>query len=144
MAVEKQNVGQFLWDWLECSVEPSVRPLTHEQYHQHVKLYIAPLLGHHRLSKLAPQHVRAFVKQKLADGLSPRTVQLSLVILRRALGQAVKDGLIARNVAKLVDAPRWKRPAVQPWEPGEAGRFLDAITGERLEAAYLVALSLGP
>jgi integrase len=141
--VEKQTLAQFLQDWLENSVKPSVRPLTHEQYRQHVKLYLAPLLGHHRVSKLAPAHIRGFLKQKLADGLSPRTVQLSLVILRKALGQAVKDGLIARNVAKLVDAPRWKRPEVKPWEVREAGRFLDAIKGERLETAYLVALSLG-
>jgi integrase len=143
VAFERQTIRQFLADWLENSVKPSVRPLTHEQYSQHTRLYLAPLLGHHRLDKLVPQHVRAFIKQKLLDGLSPRTVQLSLVILRKALGQAVKDGLIARNVANVVDAPRWKRPEVKPWEPGEAGLFLDAIKGERLEAAYLVALSLG-
>jgi integrase len=143
VAVERQTIGQFLGRWLEDSVKPSVRPLTHEQYRQHVKLYLGPLLGHHQLDKLAPQHVRAFLKEKLEAGLSPRTVQLSLVILRRALGQAVKDGLVARNVAKLVDAPRWKRPEVKPWEPSEASRFLEAITGERLEVAYLVALSLG-
>lgn len=46
-------------------------------------------------------------------------------------------------MAKLVDAPRWKRPEVRPWEPGEASRFLEAIKCERLEVAYLVALSLG-
>jgi site-specific recombinase XerD len=108
VAVERQTVRQFLERWLEDSVKPSVRPLTHEQYQQHVRLYLAPLLHHHRLEKLAPQHIRAFLKQKLEDGLSPRTVQLSLVILRRALGQAARDGLTGRNVAGLVDAPRWQ------------------------------------
>jgi integrase len=143
VAVERQTVRQFLERWLEDSVKPSVRPLTHDQYQQHVRLYLAPLLGHHRLEKLAPQHIRAFLKQKLEDGLSPRTVQLSLVVLRRALGQAARDGLTGRNVAGLVDAPRWQRPEVRPWEPGEAKLFLEAIRGERLQAAYLVALSLG-
>ena len=143
VVAERQTVEEFLGRWLEDSVKPSVRPLTYEQYRQHVKLYLAPLLGRHQLAKLAPQHVRAFIKQKLVDGLSPRTVQLSLVILRRALGQAVKDGLVGRNVAKLADPPRWKRPEIKPWEPAEAARFLDAIRTERLEAAYLLALSLG-
>lgn len=143
VVVERQSLSGFLQDWLENSVKPSVRPLTHEQYRQHVKLYLAPLLGQHRLAKLALQHVRAFLKKKLADGLSPRTVQLSLVILRRALGQAVKDGLVVRNVAGLVDAPRWKRPEVKPWGPTEAAKFLETIKGEPLEAAYLAALSLG-
>lgn len=143
VAVGKQSVEEFLNGWLENSVKPSVRPLTHEQYRQHVKLYLAHLLGHHRLSKLAPQHVRAFIKQKLQDGLSPRTVQLSIVILRKALSQAVKDGLIGRNVANLVDGPRVERFEGKAFSPEQARTFLDAAGGERLEALYTVALSLG-
>jgi integrase len=125
VAVERQTVAQFLAEWLENSVKPSVRPLTYEQYHQHVKLYLTPLLGHHQLAKLAPQYVRAFIKQKVADGLSPRTVQLSLVILRKALGQAVKDGSIGRNVAKLVDGPRVERFEGKTLTPEQARQFLD-------------------
>jgi len=143
IVVERQTVAQYLADWLENSVKPSVRPLTHEQYCQHVKLYLAPLLGHHRLAKLAPQHVRAFLKRKLEDGLSPRTVQLSLVILRRALGQAVKDGLIGRNVGKLVDGPRVSRFESQTLSPEQARAFLETAAGERLEALYSVALAVG-
>lgn len=141
--VERQTVSQFLAGWLEDAVKPSVRPLTHEQYRQHVKLYLGPLLGDYRLSKLAPQHVRAFINQKLTDGLSPRTVQLSLVILRRALGQAVKDGLLPRNVAKLVDGPRVAHFEGKTLSPEQARAFLDAAKGERLEALYTAALSVG-
>jgi integrase len=143
VAVSRQKLVNFLAGWLADTVRSSVRPLTYEQYHQHVKLYLAPNLGHHWLDKLAPAHVRRFINQKLQDGLSPRTVQLSLAILRRALGQAVKDGLVGRNVAELVERPRWKRPEVTPWHDAEAGRFLDAMVGERLQTAYLIALSLG-
>jgi integrase len=139
----RQTVAQFLQCWLEESVIPSVRPLTHEQYRQHIKLYLSPLLGQYQLAKLAPQHVRAFINRKLADGLSSRTVQLSVILLRRALGQAVKDGLLGRNVATLVEAPRWERPEVKPWTPDEASLFLNAIRNERLEAAYHDAISLG-
>jgi len=143
VVVERQTVAQYLADWLENCVKPSVRPLTYEQYRQHVKLYLAPLLGHHRLSKLASQHVRAFLKHKLEDGLSPRTVQLSLVILRRALGQAVKDGNIGRNVGKLVDGPRVSRYESQTLSPEQARTFLEAVVGERLQALYTVALAVG-
>jgi integrase len=143
VAIGLQTVGQFLDAWLVDSVTPSVRPLTCEQYGQHVRLYLKPLLGRHQLSKLAPQHVRAFIRQKLDDGLSPRTVQLSIVILRKALSQAVKDGLIGRNVAKLVDGPRVERFEGKMLSPEQARAFLDATRGERLEALYAVALSLG-
>ena len=36
IAVERQTLAQYLADWLENSVRPSVRPLTFEQYRQHV------------------------------------------------------------------------------------------------------------
>jgi integrase len=143
VVTERQTVGQFLERWLEDSVKPSVRPLTHEQYRQHVKLYLAPLLGHHRLDKLVPQHVRAFLKRKLEDGLAPRTVQLALVILRKALSQAVNDGMIGRNAAKLVDGPRVERFEGRTLSPEQARAFLDAVVGERLEALYTAALVIG-
>ena len=47
-----------------------------------------------RLSKLSPQHVQIFVNERLKSDLSPRTVQLSLVILHHALQTAVKWGLV--------------------------------------------------
>lgn len=139
----RQSLGQFLDAWLEDSVKPSVRVLTHEQYRQHVKLYLKPLLGSYKLDKLAPQHIRAFIRKKLDDGLSPRTVQLSLVILRRALDQAVEDGLVARNTARLVRAPRVERFDSKTLSLEQARSFLEAAQGERLEPLYSVALTLG-
>jgi integrase len=143
IAVERQTVAQFLDRWLEDSVKPSVRPATHQQYFQHVRLYLSPSLGRHRLSKLSPQHVQAFVNERLKIGLSPRTVQLSLVILRHALDSAVKWDLVGRNVATLVDSPKVQRHEITPLDPQQARRFLEAARGERLEALYSVALSLG-
>lgn len=143
VAVERQTVKRFLETWLEDAVKNSVRPLTFEQYHQHVRLYLSPALGQLQLAKIAPQHVRTFLKQRLDAGLSPRTVQLSLVILRRALGQAVKDGLLGRNVAKLVDGPRVERFEAKSLSPEQARRLLDTVDGHRLEALYTAALAVG-
>lgn len=122
VSVERQTVKEFLDRWLEESVKPSVRALTHQQYSQHVRLYLGPVLGRLRLAKLSPQHVQAFVNEKLKSGLSPRTVQLSLVILRHALDTAVKWNLACRNVAKLVDSPKVRRPEIRPLDPEQARR----------------------
>ncbi len=166
VSAERQTLKEFLDRWLEESVKPSVRPLTHQQYHQHVRLYLGPCLGRHRLSKLSPQHVQSFVndmlqkrvtpkvskkKNKAAKPaipathrtLSPRTVQLSLAILRHALDQAVKWNLVGRNVAKLVDSPRVKRHEVKPFTPDQARTFLTSVRGKRWSAAYMTALTLG-
>ena len=143
IAVERQTVGQFLTRWLAESVKPSVRPLTYEQYAQHVRLYIEPAIGKVRLSKLAPQQVLSLINGKLKDGLSPRTIQITLFVLRRALAQAVKWDLMARNVAELVDGPRVERKEVRPPTGEQVQAFLSALKGERLEALFIVGFALG-
>ncbi len=143
VATERQSVAQYMTRWLADVAKPSVRPSTYTSYASYVRLHIVPALGHHQLTKLAPQHVQAFLNEKLAAGLSPRTVQYLRAILRRAIGQALKWGLVARNVAALVDPPRSRRPGVRPLSPEQARAFLEAVKGDRLEALYSVAVALG-
>ncbi len=78
VAVERQTVEQFLTRWLEASVRPSVRPLTYEQYEQHVRLYINPALGKVQLSKLSAPQVQAFINQQLKKVLRPRKPKVSI------------------------------------------------------------------
>src|SRR5262249_40033065 len=133
---EKQTVGVFLERWLEESVKPSVRPLTWQQYASHVRLYMAPkdehgrflpspAIGAIRLARLEPRHVQVLMNAKLRSGLSPRTVQLMLSILRHALDQALKWGAVSRNVGKLVDPPRVKRLEIKPLTTEQARTFLN-------------------
>lgn len=138
----RHSLSEYLDAWL-ADIRHSVRPLTYQQYEGHCRLYLKPTLGMCRLDKLTPHMVRQFVDKMLSRGLSPRTVQLSLVILRHALSQAVKDGMIVRNVAKLVQSPRVVRHQFKVFSREEARRFLAAIRGHRLEALYIVALTLG-
>jgi site-specific recombinase XerC len=93
---------------------------------------LKPALGRYPLSQLAPQHVQALLNEELAAGLSPRTVQYTRAVLRSALNQALKWGLVACNVATLVDPPRARRPAVRPLTPEQARAFLLAVQGDRL------------
>jgi integrase len=143
MQTERQTVGQFLDRWLVDVAKPKVRAKTHHSYAQLVRLHLKPALGRHQLAKLEPQHVQAMMNQKLADGLSPRTVQYLRAVLRRALGQALKWGLVSRNVATLVDPPRVERPELTTLDPDQAARLLEVVKGDRLEALYAVALALG-
>ena len=105
VVTERQTVGQFLKHWLEHSAKPSLRPSSYASYSRLIDRHLVPALGRIPLQKLAPQHVQAFLNEKLASHLSPRTVQYLRAVLRRALGQALKWGLVPRNVATLVDPP---------------------------------------
>jgi integrase len=156
----KQTVGEFLASWLKDVVKPGVRPKTHRTYADFVKLHLTPALGSIQVAKLSPQHVRAFLNEKLATPqpsrkkanpgnpsepgrpLSPRTVKHLLVTLRGALESAVKDGLIPRNVAALVDPPSVTKPQMKTFSAEQARTFLDAIAGDRLEALFSTAIAL--
>lgn len=141
--VESQTVGQFLKRWLHDAVAPSVRALTLEQYEQHVRLYLSPAFGQAPLQKLYPADVQRFIAARLAAGLSPRTVRISLFVLSRALRQAVKWNLIARNPVDAVDLPKAGRPAVKTFSEDQARSLLAAVKGDPFEPSYLLALLCG-
>jgi len=143
IATERQTVAQFLERWLAEVVQGTVRERTHALYAQAVRIYIAPAIGQQQLDKLTPQHVQGMINGLSARGLAPGTVRGARAVLARALGQALKWGLVMRNVAMLTDAPRVGRHDFTILDPEQARRFLDAVRGDRLEALYTVALSLG-
>jgi integrase len=137
------TVGAFLDQWMAEVVQPSVRPWTYKGYEVHVRLHIKPVLGRLPLDALAPRHVQALLNQKLAEGLSPKTVRYIRGTFRTALKQATRWGLIGRNPIDAVDGPKVERYEIQPFTPEEARQFLSAIRGDRLEALYSVALTMG-
>lgn len=141
--VETQTVGRFLERWLDDAVAPSVRALTLEQYVQHFRLYLAPAFGQTQIQKLYPADIQRFIAERLADGLSPRTVRISLFVLSRALAQAVKWNLTARNPVDAVDLPRANRPTVNTFSEGQARALLAAVQSDPAEPAYLLALLCG-
>lgn len=51
--------------------------------------------------------------------------------------------LITRNPAALVRGPRVEQFEIKPFTPAEARSLLHALKGERLEALYSVALTMG-
>jgi integrase len=140
---QRSTVGDFLDYWLAEVVRPNVRPWTYAGYEVHVRLHIKPALGHLRLDRLTPVHVQQFLNQKIADGMKPRSVRYIRGTLRTALVKAVKWDLISRNAAALVRGPRVERYEIRPLTPDEARVFLSSIKGDRLEALYSIALTMG-
>ena len=136
-------VTEFLRSWLETSVKPRVRPLTYAGYKVNVEKHLVPTLGKIRLDQLTPLHVQEMMNERLAAGLSTKSVAYIHQVLRTALGLAVRWDMVSRNVARLVDRPRIQRKPIRPLTPDEARQFLHGIRGHRLEALFSVALALG-
>jgi len=117
-------------------------PRTVEGYRDIARRYILPAMGDRKLSKLHTRHV-----DQLLDELAnrPRTAQLTRLVLRAALAEAVERGELKSNpvdkaqvVRHVADDPIW-------WTPFEVREFLDAARkrGDRHLHAWQLALCTG-
>lgn len=140
---DRVTVGRFLDDWLQSSVRPSRRPSTYAGYENLVRNHIRPFLGHVRLSRLTPQQVEKMQASMIASGSAPRTAQYARSVLRAALGRAVAWGYVGRNVAALASPPTVRRKEISPLTPEQVQTFLRGVQGDRLEALYVTAFTLG-
>ena len=136
------SVEQWMNTWLDTIASRKVRPSTLAGYRTCLKR-INPVLGHHRLDKLQPEHLEAFYTRLEADGLSSTTALLHHRVISRALKVAMQRGRVARNVATLVDAPTARREEVQPLTAAEARKLLEVATELPNGARWSVALALG-
>ncbi len=136
------TVAQWMETYFAEVAAAKVRPSTLHRYREEVEHHIAPHLGRHRLDRLTPIHLTAFYRDRL-QVLSPSSVRRLHANLRRALNVAVRWQLIQVNPASLVDAPSLTHTEVNPYTVAEARVFLKAIRGMRLEARWLIAVTLG-
>lgn len=65
------------------------------------------------------------------------------VVLHKALGQAVRDGLIPRNVTEAMKVPQMRRKEITPLTTEETKRLIEAACGDRFEALYVLAVTTG-
>ncbi len=138
-----RTVGQVLDGWLKSTGNSELRPRTFDSYNMIVSRHLAPKLGHTPIKDLDAQAVRLYIRDKLDIGLSPTTVKNHHAVLRRILNDAVDDRLIAVNAAALVKPPRLTQPDMTILTPEQARSFLEQVRGNRLEALYTVAISMG-
>jgi integrase len=80
-------------------------------------------------------------KPKVPGGVSNRTVCAMLTILSSALTTAMKRGLVARNVAQLVDRPAIEHREMSTWTPQQAEQFREHVRDDRLYACWLLTLA---
>ncbi|MDV3215235.1 tyrosine-type recombinase/integrase [Mycobacterium avium] len=80
-------------------------------------------------------------RPKVAGGVSARTVVTMLVVLSSALDDAMAQGLVARNVARLVKRPKITAAEMATWTPDEADRLRAHISSDRLAACWLLTLA---
>jgi integrase len=136
----RESLSGYLERWVNEARD--IRPTTRSGYRAAIVTHIAPAIGMVRLSDLSPLHV-----ERMLVGLhgSEKTKRNAHIVLRRALGQAVRAGLVTRNVAsrEFVDAPKVVLGEPDVLSPAEVKAMLASLVGHPLEAAVVVALGTG-
>jgi integrase len=139
---ERQTVAQYLASWLE-TIKPTMDYGAWKRHEEFVRLHIVPTLGPTRLAALRAQQVQALYADRLAVGLSSSTVHHLHATLHKALKDAERLRLVARNVSTLVNVPRMAETEIHPLTREEARLLLDVASGDRLSALYELALATG-
>ena len=156
------TVEELLHRWLSDVVPGRVSASTLRNYRIVCERHVIPVLGSKRLLALTPTDVQVLLSQKqesrlprpvstrrgvversTAGGYSPCTVRLIRGVLRQAVGQAERWGMVARNVVAFTDGPRVAPSESRALTPQQARALLDAAHGERLEAAFVLLVCLG-
>ena len=143
------TVAGMLDMWLTDVLPGTVSRVTERQYRDVVRLYIKPRIGHRKLRELMPLHVTRMLRDMeeptptRPNGYSANSRRLARSILRRALRWAEVEGMATRNVAALANPVKVEQPEGRTMNPEQARAFLEHIRGDRYEAMYVVALSLG-
>lgn len=136
------TTGAFLTRWVE-TMRPEVRAATHREYARHVRQYWIPIVGSIELTKLSLGDVRAGMAALEARPLSRQTVRSARVTLRRALGDAQRDGLITRNVAALARPPSVERHEMRALTRDEVSRLMAATADDQHGPVFALAVGSG-
>ena len=137
------TVAGWLERWLERDVAPVRKPSTTGDYRSAVRVHIVPAIGRRRLDRLTPDDVRAVHRAVLGGGASTTTAAKVHRVLRAALGAAEREGLVPRNVARLVRSPPVSSTPPRSMTAEEAGRFLEARRRRGDYARWATSLLLG-
>jgi integrase len=137
------TLGEWLPYWLEHIVKPEREHNTYAKYESKVRLYLLPHLGKKPLTKLTPAQLRALMATLRREKVGAATRFEVLRVLRNALNRAMREELLTRNVALLVDMPKVNKDKGTAWSAREAITFLRSTRAHRLYAACVLVLVLG-
>jgi integrase len=139
---ERRRLGEYLKDWLENVHKSKIRIGTYVNYEKKVR-YLVDGLGDVWLQKLTPEQVQDFLQKKLDEGLSSKTVHEIHGVLRVALKNAVRWGIVSRNVCDVIDPPVIVSRDAVPLSVEQARVLVGHVRGQRLEVLLALAVVTG-
>lgn len=139
---ERLTLTEFLDRWIS-SLDGQIAPKTLDSYADTARLHLKPALGKMPVRKVTVAQVDALWQAKRKKGYKPNSIRIMRSVLRRALGQAEREGLVLRNVAALSGAPRLDAEEGRSLTVDQARELLDALRDHRYGVLITLMLSFG-
>jgi len=141
------RLDDFLDEWL-AGQDARLKPSSHHSYviaSKRLKRH----LGRCRLQALTPLQIETFYAELLDHGgrngeaLAPKTVKNTHVVLRKALADAERLGLVQRNAAAAARGPSVTRSEMMTWSSDQLKEFLAVAQHSRMRNAFTILASTG-
>lgn len=133
------RVGPYLQRWLD-DVRPRLAPATWRKHESIIRVHLVDALGRVRMSDLSVADVQGYLSHLALD---PQTARHHRATLRRALADALRGGLVTRNVAALAEPPKMRRKRPTVLTDSQVRVLIDGTRGERLHAYWTLAATTG-
>ncbi|MDB0018665.1 site-specific integrase, partial [bacterium] len=137
------TLSSWLDEWLKR--QTTLQPSTLRRYALDVRQHISPLMGELRVSDVTPQDIHEWLTAIQSRGLSPTSARHSLAVLRSALADAQRRGVVDVNPAQIVQPPRKAVSVAGSMTRAEVSAVLSAAReqGEVSELRWRLALIWG-
>ncbi len=148
------TVGEYMDRWLADYIKPFCAPATYKLYSSFIDKRIKPEIGKLKLKNLNASHVQRMFRKMVTERLdeknkpvSASTINACNRVLKAALNQAIREGLIKENPCILAKVPAADRYEPSIVEGDQVTRLLKAAQKsfyyELIETALMTGLRLG-
>lgn len=121
--VKKKTFADFAELWFTQYANSAVKQSTLVSYRSNVKNHLLPPFGKTDLTKITLEDVQRFVTEKHSKGLSSKTINNLVVILKEMFKHAVRWGYLRQNPAQYVEKPRIQHREMDFFTPEEIRFF---------------------
>ncbi|MHB8681561.1 MAG: tyrosine-type recombinase/integrase [Acidimicrobiales bacterium] len=139
----RTTVDAFLAWWLGIQRASEKSPNTIDKYEWAIRGWISPALGRLELRKVRAEHVEDLLLDMQRQGLAKNSMVRVRSTFSMALDQAVRRGLVERNVATLAIVPRGPKREGRSLTYEQVLRLFAASKGDRLETLVIMGVLLG-
>lgn len=139
----------WLTQWLENYIRPSVKVRTYERYHLIIEQHIKDCIGNIELDALSPLVLQKFISEllqngnrKTGKGLSANSVNAVISVIQGSLRTAHLLGLSKEYTADKLKRPKLKEKTVECFTMSEQKQIEQSILNGKKDKMYGILLCL--